>query len=240
MGNNEIDIHALLQQELGISMWHAQTDAKQKETHDSDQDSSYSNFGDIAVSEWKGQVLMNILPYSPNAYYSSLYGRYTYYTLNVKTGRPTKNSPLQTKVSTELLSHIRLSHHLSGHEYGPPCFERRLRNGSCEDVPEPKKSRMASDAKDLGNAPKLVLVGLSAKMAEFMGVTQDAKVTIHRVMTFVNAYINQHELSEVRKQGIKVDASLLALFGETDVRLTFFNLAYFVKRHCTETAAESP
>lgn len=85
MYNNklEIKVHEVvtkLQDELGLRMWLAQSQ-------------------DTQVSIWKEVPIMNIVPY--------LRGGDCYYSLNLRTGRPTAKSPSQIQLSKELIAMIR-------------------------------------------------------------------------------------------------------------------------------------
>lgn len=83
-----------LQDELELDMWFAQTPQTQEKA--SVNDFSRYDFSACLVSIWKGVPLMTIIPY--------LRGGDCYYTLNLKTGRPTANSKSQTQLSRELLA----------------------------------------------------------------------------------------------------------------------------------------
>lgn len=99
-----VEVVIQLQEELGLSMWLAQSPETQEKA--SVNDFSRYKFSVCLVSIWKGVPLMNIVPY--------LRGGDCYYTLNLKTGRPTARSQSQIRISKELLALIRSHAHAHG------------------------------------------------------------------------------------------------------------------------------
>lgn len=79
-------------------------------------------------------------------------------------------------------------------------------------------------------------VGLSPEMAAFVGVALDAKVSRNNVTKAVTTYIKANNLQDSPdKRVILPDATLRALLGVEDQKLTYFNLQSFLKKHFMKT-----
>lgn len=91
---------------LDIPMWEALSDEEKSSVMSNDRDSAPSDYYVMSLSDFKGLPLVNIICYDP---YCGLLSRGSQaaYSFNLKTCRPTKNSPIQDQLPKELIKKIK-------------------------------------------------------------------------------------------------------------------------------------
>tara|TARA_R110000823_G_scaffold313409_1_gene441060 strand:- start:576 stop:1049 length:474 start_codon:yes stop_codon:yes gene_type:complete len=90
-----------------IDMWETATIEQQKYAHSGEsRDTMYSDYYQFIISQFHNHTLLNIICYDPCCGLLSR-GTKSLYTLNVNTGKPTRNSADKTIFSDELISKIK-------------------------------------------------------------------------------------------------------------------------------------
>lgn len=104
---NREEIFNEIGKETGIPMWNSLSETERKKIENSDRDAAATDYYDCVPTLWNGIKLLNFIPHDQ---YRSGYtrGMQAQYTLNLNTLNPTKNSPIQKKISKDLCNKLEL------------------------------------------------------------------------------------------------------------------------------------
>ena len=104
---NKEEIFSEIGKEMNIPMWNSLSETERKKIENSDRDAAATDYYDSVLTIWKGIKLLNFIPHDQ---YRCGYtcGMQAQYTLNLNTLNPTKNSPIQKKISEDLYNKLKL------------------------------------------------------------------------------------------------------------------------------------
>lgn len=104
---NKEEIFNEIGKEMDIPMWNSLSETERKTIKNSDRDAAATNYYNCVPILWNGIKLLNFIPHDQ---YRCGYtrGMQAQYTLNLNTLNPTKNSPIQKKISKDLYIKLKL------------------------------------------------------------------------------------------------------------------------------------
>jgi hypothetical protein len=92
-------------EELDLPMFVSLTKEQLKEIEEDSRDAACTEYNNCIISKFKEIYLLNVIMFDPSGCFSR--GSKAFYTLNLNTFRPTKNSRIKTILSDALIQEIK-------------------------------------------------------------------------------------------------------------------------------------